>query len=232
MSSPRFRIHISDFCHRLYQQAQSQEKRLEKDPDDVYEGFDDKPRAIDAVADFIARRAGLKLDEVHAYIHRAGHGASWGRDWRGDRRKGKPKLDEMWPDISGIAQKMSAFSNTPDMDELLVRFLDEYPHEAAEMDLPLIYDALRDAVGPKERVPDIEGYRTADWLWHEHGIKHSRLSEAARDGNVKTTQAPRGTLDSQGRKVRTLYNEAEAVKHCSPKRVTGKRRRKVGLDNS
>ena len=70
--------------------------------------------------------------------------------------------------------------------------------------------------------PSIEGFRHADWLWHKHGIAAPRLSEAARDGKVRSVQAPRGTIDSQGRTVRMLYNEADAVKHCLPKRVIPK----------
>lgn len=66
--------------------------------------------------------------------------------------------------------------------------------------------------------PGIEGFRPADWLSYQHGIKQPRLSEAVRDGKVRTLSAPRGYLDSEGKTVRILYNAADAVKHCSPKR--------------
>lgn len=66
--------------------------------------------------------------------------------------------------------------------------------------------------------PDLAGFVPADTLAHDHGISKSRLSEAARSGKVRTHTAARGTLSSQGRKVRVLYNEAEAIKHCSSKR--------------
>ena len=125
MTHERFRIHISDFCHKLYRQQQAETGRLAENPDDVYPGYDEKPRPIDAVADFISRRTGLKLEHVHTYVHRAGHGSRWGVV--------KRVSGEVWPDISGIAQKMSGFNNAPDMDELLTRFVEEYPPEAAEM---------------------------------------------------------------------------------------------------
>ena len=117
--------------------------------------------------------------------------------------------------------------------------IDNLRYERDTTDLPLIYGALRDATGcgkqhvpAEDEAPGIRGYRSADWLWHEQGIKQSRLSEAVRDGKVSTRPAPKGTLDSQGRKLQKLYNEAEALKHCSPKCVTKKTRRKLGLDTS
>ena len=72
MSERTIRPHISDFCGMLSRQAEAEERRLRKDPDDVYDGFDDKPRPLDAVADFLSRRTGLKREDVLAYIHRAG----------------------------------------------------------------------------------------------------------------------------------------------------------------
>lgn len=80
--------------------------------------------------------------------------------------------------------------------------------------------------------PGIEGYCPADWFWHEHGIKQARLSEAAGAGKVRTKPAPRGYLDTEGRAVRVLYNKADALKHCAPKHVTTRTRRKLGLGNS
>lgn len=64
-----------------------------------------------------------------------------------------------------------------------------------------------------------EGFASADVIWHDHGIKQARLSEAKRDGRVKSKPAPPGQVDSQGRKVRVLYNVADALKQCRPKHV-------------
>ena len=127
MPTHGFRIHISDFCQRLYRLLKAEELRLDEDSDKVHEGSYDKPHFYWATADYICRRAGLPLKEVHTYIHRAGRGSQWG--WI------KRDNGEEWPDITWIAQAMSAFSQTPDMDELVTRFLEDYPHEAAEMGL-------------------------------------------------------------------------------------------------
>lgn len=77
----------------------------------------------------------------------------------------------------------------------------------------------------------LDGFEPANTLWHDHGIARSRLSEKAREGKVRTKPAPQGTLDSQGRKVRKLYNRADARKYCSPQRVTGKTRQKLRRPN-
>lgn len=81
-------------------------------------------------------------------------------------------------------------------------------------------------------IATIAGYRSADWFAHEHGIPQARLSEAAGDGTVGTTQAPKGMLDSQGRKVRLLYHEQQALKACSPKHVHLSTRNKLSAAGS
>ena len=68
-----------------------------------------------------------------------------------------------------------------------------------------------------------EGFVPADTLDREHGIRQSRLSEAVRKGDVKTLPAPKGLTSSQGKRIQKLYNEADAIKHCSPKRSSGKK---------
>lgn len=73
------------------------------------------------------------------------------------------------------------------------------------------------------------GFVPADTLELRHGIRRSRLSEAARTGRVKTKPAPPGVVDSQGRAVRQYYNEQQAIEHCSPKRVTAKTRNRIGI---
>lgn len=80
--------------------------------------------------------------------------------------------------------------------------------------------------------PTIDGYRSADYLFAEHGIRSSRLSEAASAGKVRTMPAPKGMQDSELHEVRKLYNEADALKHCQPKRVTKKTREKLGRSGS
>jgi hypothetical protein len=79
MSKSMPRIHISEFCRRLYQHAKAEEQRLDVNSDDVYDGFDAKPRPLDAVADFLSQRTGLKLSDVYKYICRAGQGGDWGK---------------------------------------------------------------------------------------------------------------------------------------------------------
>jgi hypothetical protein len=88
------------------------------------------------------------------------------------------------------------------------------------------------AKGTADTVPSIEGYEPADTLWQDQGILQPRLSEAKKDGRVRYKLAPSGMKDSQGRPVRVLYNRQDAIKHCSPKRVTEETRRKLGLGNS
>lgn len=83
----------------------------------------------------------------------------------------------------------------------------------------------RDADG----LPTLDGWASADWFKYQHGIPQSRLSEAAKSNRVRTERAPKGYLDSQGRIVRTLYNEADVLRHCKPKRVKKTTRRKMGL---
>lgn len=87
--------------------------------------------------------------------------------------------------------------------------------------------------GPAEPIGDAVGggggHVPADPLEYRRGIRRSRLSEAARSGKMRMQPAPAGMLDSRGKAVRVLYNEGDALKHCSPKRVTRTTRRKTGL---
>lgn len=64
-------------------------------------------------------------------------------------------------------------------------------------------------------IADCDVYVPADTLWLDHGIRASRLSEAATAGKVETRTAPKGYKDSNGRKVLKLYHEKQAIKHCS-----------------
>lgn len=127
-ASDPFLMDITTFCHRLYHCAQEEARRLQQDPDDVYEGWDDKPRPFDAVTDWLSIRTGLKYEDVMEYVLRAGRGCQWGG---ARRRKGGS-----WPDISHIATRMSNYCSADRMAELLARFCAEYPVEAREMGLP------------------------------------------------------------------------------------------------
>ena len=70
----------------------------------------------------------------------------------------------------------------------------------------------------KTKSTSINGYVAADTLALEHGIPPQRLSEAARQGKVKTKSAPRGQTNSAGKRIRILYYEQQAIKHCTPKK--------------
>lgn len=83
-----------------------------------------------------------------------------------------------------------------------------------------------------QSAPNLDGYHSADTLAQEEGIVRQRLSEAVRNGNVKTEQAPPGMKDSQGRGIRTLYKRVDAIKHCSPRATKSKTYRNVGRNHS
>ncbi|MFQ5463782.1 MAG: hypothetical protein ACE5E5_14290 [Phycisphaerae bacterium] len=67
----------------------------------------------------------------------------------------------------------------------------------------------------------VAGYLSADTLLINHGIHAPRLSEKATKGLVRTKGAPRGLRDSEGRQVRKLYHEQDALRECSPQQAHG-----------
>lgn len=75
-----------------------------------------------------------------------------------------------------------------------------------------------------ENHDSFDGYKSADRLWHDHGIKAARLSEAKKAGKVRWKPAPCGITDSQCKSIRIVYNVADALKHCLPKHVKEKTR--------
>lgn len=81
-------------------------------------------------------------------------------------------------------------------------------------------------------VPSDSDYHSADWFEINHGIRSSRLSEKSRDTKVRTKPAPKGFTDVEGMKPRMVYHVGDALKNCSPKRVTQKTRRKLPLGGS
>jgi hypothetical protein len=87
------------------------------------------------------------------------------------------------------------------------------------------------AIRAARQEPGLDGCVPADTLALEDGIARNRLSEAARDGKVRSMPAPRGMKDSQGKAVHRLYHRGDALEYCSPKRVTKRTRRRLGFRN-
>lgn len=79
----------------------------------------------------------------------------------------------------------------------------------------------------REAVPDAcQGFRSADELGFKHGIRRNRLATAASASLVKKMPAPKSyPPDSQGRRIRVLYCEEDAIKHCLPRHVKKSTRR-------
>lgn len=67
------------------------------------------------------------------------------------------------------------------------------------------------------------GFVPADTLAINHGIRQSRLSEAATANLVETKPAPKGLKDSQGKEIRVLYNQSQAIQQCGPKKLKRQR---------
>jgi hypothetical protein len=77
----------------------------------------------------------------------------------------------------------------------------------------------------------VGGYASADTIHLKHGIRRERLSEGKRQGAIRSMPALPGTVDSQGKDVRVLYNVEDAIKHCSPKRKRERRSRSNDIGN-
>lgn len=152
MSQQEHRIHISDFCALVYKQQEDEcarnfddaaaEAEWSDKPDpqqsdihldsiasaNVYEGFDDKARPIDAVPAYFAEFSGIRYEDAIDYIWRAGHGCQWG---------GLKRVSgEVRRDLTKVAQTLSAYFKGDAMRELLDWFVGLYPQEADEMGLP------------------------------------------------------------------------------------------------
>lgn len=61
-------------------------------------------------------------------------------------------------------------------------------------------------------------FHSAAWFEIRHGIRASRLTEAAGNQLIRTKAAPKGYADVEGRRAFRLYHVEDALKHCSPKR--------------
>ena len=97
--------------------------------DDVYEGFDQKARPMDALPAYLAERSGISYQDAVEYIWRARFGCQW---------SGLNLLSgEVRRDVTAIAKTVSAYFSGAAMDELLGWFTDLYPQEASEMGLAL-----------------------------------------------------------------------------------------------
>lgn len=127
MSQDKFKTHISQFCGLVYTQQMAEQERILKNPDDVYDGFCDKARPIDALPAYLSERSGISFGDACDYIARAGRGGHW---------DGLKRVSgEVRSDITAISQPVSACFRRDAMDELVEWFVDEYPHEAAEAGL-------------------------------------------------------------------------------------------------
>lgn len=87
--------------------------------------------------------------------------------------------------------------------------------------LDKVVDLFRlEGFGDSDYQPDSQrsAYLPADEIYLRHGIRPERLSEAVRESDVRSRQAPRGTRDSQGKQVRILYHELDAIKKFQPRR--------------
>lgn len=144
-----------------------------------------------------------------------------------DERRGLRAYLKLQRDTAGRNRRRELEENLPYNDELRRMSTMEPPVQPAE-------PVTENAHGPNGELDtvNLQGFRCADWFGHEHGIRPSRLSEAAKRGIVRTVPAPRGYLDSQGRKVRILYHEAGGLEHCSPKHVKAKTGAKLGCGDS
>ena len=67
----------------------------------------------------------------------------------------------------------------------------------------------------------LRGFVSADTLWQDQGIRKSRLSEGVKAGKIKSREAPPGTK-SDGKRVRLLYNQQDAIRYARPKRLNSK----------
>lgn len=127
--------------------------------------------------------------------------------------------------LTGRQQKVSVIRETPEQEARRI--------EEALRVVALHHDRQAAAVQPvgvADSADSADGFRCADWLSLNYGIRQARLSEKAGDDKVRTKPAPRNwPTDSQGKTVRILYNKADAVKYCSPKRVKSKTYRSRGL---
>lgn len=86
-------------------------------------------------------------------------------------------------------------------------------------EMELVLKQLTLAEGDEEmKSTSIDGFVPADTLAMDHGIQPQRLSEAAKQGKVRTKPAPRGQIDSAGKHIRILYDEQQAIKHGTPKK--------------
>lgn len=83
---------------------------------------------------------------------------------------------------------------------------------------------LPDLEGRNPAPESVAGYLSAFELHLRHGCSAPRLSDAARAGKVRTMPAPTGMSDGDGKAIRKLYNESDAIKNCSPKRCKHKSR--------
>jgi len=154
--------------------------------------------------------------------------------WEGDLRTycvftEKDALSTIGPPHAQKTLELAAAIAALDTEENVAELIEQIREKCAPAEVP---EFTRPGARSDDAAASVQGYRPADWFWCQHGIRPQRLSEASGAGKVKTVPAPKGVLDSQGRAVRTLYNEVQALKCCSPKRVPRSSRQKGGRANS
>jgi len=80
---------------------------------------------------------------------------------------------------------------------------------------------------PQQINREFEGYASAADLEFDHGIRPTRLSEAATAETVRTKPAPRGYCDKQGKRAEVLYHVQDALGFCEPKHVKNTTRKRI-----
>lgn len=158
-------------------------------------------------------RDGEKAVRVHGPANLFG-------DWVGGhiirvRRDGNGKIEESLPS-GGLALRLrllSGHGTRGERERMACELLAELIEAAPAATAPAPQSTAADGV---------DGYVTADYLRHDHGIDPTALSRAVGDGKLRSIKAPAGYLSSEGKKVRVLYCKDDALKHCQPQHVKKK----------
>lgn len=146
-------VHIVEFCAAVDRQHHAQEERLKGDPENpAHDQLDLKPRARDALIDFIATRVCVDIAVADQFVHRCGHGAFWG-PWR--------RTSQNWPDFTATASIICAYFTADRVSELQQRFCAEYPDEAREMGMLPRDPAVRVDQPAPTHSPD---FTSVDWF--------------------------------------------------------------------
>lgn len=117
---PGWPIDIYEFCFLVWRQHCAEEKRISACPNDVaHDRLDEKPRQLDAVADYIGMRTGEGVPAAQAYVQWAGRGGAGPA--------------QHWPNWGQIVGRISAYFTPDRVAELVRRYCTEYPEAAHAM---------------------------------------------------------------------------------------------------